>query len=242
MADLKELRSRAIKEAIQAVKESIGPDDLIVQAVRSTEDITRTANILAKRLRDWYALYNPEFEHACQDHEQFVDTILKKDKAELLQELKVSTTMGQEVKGEDLDAIKELTLTLKNLQDLRAKEEAYLEQAMKKVCPNVQAVAGTLLGAKLLELAGSLKRLAILPSSTVQLLGAEKALFRHIVTGAKVPKHGVLILHPLVAASKEKGRAARLLADKLSMAARIDYFKGEFCGDVLLKEVEAKLQ
>ena len=116
MVDLQELRSKAISEAIQAVKESVGPDDLIIQAVRSTEDITRTSNILAKRLRDWYALYNPEFEHACPDHEHFVQTILLKSKKELLHELKVSHSMGQEVKGTDLDAITAVAQTLKGLQ------------------------------------------------------------------------------------------------------------------------------
>ena len=86
---------------------------------------------------------------------------------------------------------------------------------------------------------GSLKRLIMLPSSTVQLLGAEEALFRHIKTGARCPKYGVLHDHPLVSRSKKKesGKVARVLASKISIAARVDYAKGKFIGDKLMKEI-----
>lgn len=241
MKTLHQLREEAIASTIQAVKESVGQDDLIIQSIRSILDLTRAGNILVKRLRDWYAFHNPEFENACPDHQKFVETILAKPKKELLQELKVSHSMGKDLAKEDLESMLNLARSVKDLFELIKKQEAYLEQAMKLVCPNIQAVAGTLIGARLLDLAGSLRRLAMLPSSTIQLLGAEKALFRHIVTGAKSPKHGILILHPLVAQSKTKGRAARLVADKICMAARIDYFKGGFIGEKLKKELEEKL-
>ncbi len=115
---------------------------------------------------------------------------------------------------------------------------------MKDYCPNITVVAGVMVGAKLIALAGDLKRLILFPSSTVQLLGAEKALFRHMKTGARVPKHGIIHEHALVAkASKEnKGKAARALADKISMAAKIDYFKGEFIGDKLKKKLEERFK
>ena len=96
-------------------------------------------------------------------------------------------------------------------------------------------------GARLIALAGSFERLATLPASTIQILGAEKALFRHIKTGAKSPKHGVILQHPLVLDAKAKGKAARQVADKISIAARIDFFKGEFRGDILIKELREKL-
>ena len=83
----------------------------------------------------------------------------------------------------------------------------------------------------------------LFPASTVQLLGAEEALFKHIKTGARCPKYGVLFAHQLVqkADKDRRGRAARVIADKISLASKVDFFKGEFIGDKLLKEVEKKL-
>jgi len=100
-----------------------------------------------------------------------------------------------------------------------------------------------LIGAKLLEHAGSLKRMAEMPSSTIQILGAEKALFRHLKTGSRPPKYGVLLGHSIVQQmpKAKQGKAARVLADKISLAVRIDYFKGEFRGEQLLLDVKKKL-
>jgi len=96
--------------------------------------------------------------------------------------------------------------------------------------------------AKLIALAGNLKKLVEFPSSTIQLLGAEKALFRHMRTGAKAPKHGIIHEHPIVSKAKEKGKAARAVADKISLAVKVDYFKGKFIGDKLRKELEEKFK
>ena len=96
---------------------------------------------------------------------------------------------------------------------------------MKEVCPRLQEIATTLLGAKLMDHAGSLKHLAELPSSTIQVLGAEKSLFRHLKTGAKPPKFGAIFAHDSITQATEKGKAARRLAGKISIAVRQDYFR-----------------
>ena len=113
---------------------------------------------------------------------------------------------------------------------------------MDELCPNTKAVCGVLTGAKLIEHAGSLKRLSEMPASTIQILGAEKALFRHMKTGAKPPRHGIIVHHPLIAKAPEKihGKIARALADKISIASKVDYFQGKFIGDKLKKELEDK--
>ena len=115
---------------------------------------------------------------------------------------------------------------------------------MKLLCPNITAVAGAVIGAKLLAIAGSLKKLSLFPASTVQLLGAEKALFRHLKTGAKSPKYGILHEHPLIAQAKKKdhGKVARLLADKIAIAAKVDFFKGNYVGDKLKKDIERRIK
>ena len=158
--------------------------------------------------------------------------------------MKLKERMGAELGKEDVEEMRQLGREVLGLYKLRRTREAYLEKVMKKHCPNILELAGVMIGAKLLELGKGLKRLALLPASTVQLLGAEKALFRHIKTGAKSPKYGVIINHPIVqdVMKKDKGKAARQLADKLSLCARLDYFKGEFKAKEYRKGLEKRFR
>ena len=96
---------------------------------------------------------------------------------------------------------------------------------MEEIAPHTLKIAGNIIGARLIEKAGSLKRLAELPSSTIQILGAEKALFRHLQSNARPPKFGVIFAHENISSSKAKGKAARQLAAKISMASKKDYFR-----------------
>jgi len=140
--------------------------------------------------------------------------------------------------------VSDLAASVKELFALRDKLESYLTGIMTELCPNVLALTGATIGARLLAQAGSLKRLMELPSSTVQLLGAEKALFRHLKNRKNLPpKYGILHEHPLVAKvnKSSRGKAARVLADKISLAARVDFFKGSFVGDRLRKDVEKRI-
>lgn len=225
-----------------AIRNSVNNDNLIIQTVNAVAEIDKAANMLVKRLREWYELYLPEFSKSITNHEKFVELILKKSKKELMQEIKLKETMGADI---DISSAIELAKQVNELYKLRAKQEEYLEKLMKETCPNVQAVAGTTVGAKLFEKAGSLKRLAELPASTVQLLGAEKALFRHMKTGAKPPRFGFLHEHPLVqkAKEKDKGKVARALADKISLSAKVDLFRGEKnFGIKMRKQLEEKFK
>ena len=142
-----------------------------------------------------------------------------------------------------MEAIKGLASSVVILFKEKEEKERYLEVLMKKTCPNLTEVAGYLIGAKLLSIAGTLRHLVMMPASTIQLLGAEKALFKHMVNkNVKPPKHGVIIDHPLLqkALRENKGRVARALGDKISLAVKVDYFKGQFIGDKLRKELEEK--
>lgn len=243
---LKDMREANILLSRDAVKKSVQDDLLIIQAIKSIEDLDKITNKLTKRLREWYAYYNPEGEQAIDDNERFCRVIIEKPKELLLKEVRMpkEKSMGADLKQEDVEQIKQLSTHVISLYDLRAQTEVYIETLMKKVCPNVLYLAGALIGAKLLALAGSLKALSEFPASTVQLLGAEKALFRHLRTNAKPPKYGVLINHPIVAVApkQKKGRAARVLADKISIASRVDYFKGEFVADKLEKKIKSQLK
>lgn len=238
MKNFTKLRELNLKETKNKLKESVTDDILIIQTINHVEDLNKVINILAKDLREWYSYYNPEFSKEIQDHQSFIKAILdKKDK-------KSKESVGADLSKDNLKPLVELSGQIIELFKLKEKQEEYLEVMMKKVCPNINAITGSLIGAKLIQHAGSLRNLILMPSSTVQLLGAEEALFRHIKTGAKCPKYGVLHSHPLIAKVKknEVGKAARILASKISIASRVDYAKGKFIGDKLMKEVEEKFK
>jgi len=236
--DFEKYYKNNLKETKQKLRESVKFDDFIVQAISNIDEINRVVNTLAKRLREWYEFYNPEFSREVHDHEDFVSAVIER------KDSKKKDSMGADLSKEDMRPILDLAKEIRGLFELKKKQENYLEKIMQKNCPNVTAVAGELIGARLIAIAGDLKRLVRFPASTVQLLGAEKALFRHMRTGAKAPKYGVIIKHPLVArvSKRDKGKAARKLADKILLAAKVDYFKGEFIGDKLRKEVEEEFR
>ena len=226
------------------VKNSVNNGVLIIQSINLAEELDKAINILVKRLREWYELYNPEFSRAIENHEKFMQEILDKEKIELLNELKISLSdsIGADFKQEDLEPIRSLAHQIYDLYQLRKIQMDYVSTLMDEFCPNIKAVCGILVGAKLIEHAGSLKRLSEMPASTIQILGAEKALFRHMKTGAKPPKHGLIVNHLLIAKAPNKlhGKIARGLVDKISIAAKVDYFQGKFIGDKLRKELDDK--
>jgi len=226
------------------VKNSVNEDNLIIQSIKSVEELDKAISLLAKRLREWYDLYNPEFSRATESHEKFAEEIIENEKNELLKKISIDEkgSIGAELRLGDVQPIKSLAHQLYGLYQLRKSHLNYISNLMNGYCPNIKAVCDAMVAAKLIEHAGSLKRLSILPASTIQILGAEKALFRHMKTGTKPPRHGVIAGHLLMAKTPEKmhGKVARSLADKISIAAKVDYFKGQFIGDKLRKELEEK--
>ncbi|MFH0876489.1 MAG: hypothetical protein V1859_11215 [archaeon] len=226
------------------VASSVTADILLVQCSNAIDEYAKASNLLVKRLREWYSFYYPEASEYIDDNESFVLTIIEKSRETLKREQRVKLSMGGKLTDEDVDAIIVMAKSVAAMYEAKKSEELYLENMMKKVCPNLNYVAGTMIGAKLLSIAGTMKKLVLFPSSTIQLLGAEKALFRHLVNRrALPPKHGILHEHKLLLGSPRKnhGKIARALADKISLAVRIDYFKGEFRGDLLKKELEERV-
>lgn len=221
--------SKKVAEAFtrEKMKEAVGRDYLIVQTVGCLEDVNHSINTLTTRLREWYGLYAPEMGAKLEDHEKYINAVLSGE------ENKGEGSMGMPLGPEDLGEVKEYAATLERLFSYRARLEKYIEGLMKEVAPNTAAMAGPLLGARLIAKAGTLDRLASFPSSTIQVLGAEKALFKHIVKGTAPPKHGMIIQHPMVSSAglKEKGRVARALAAKITIAARMDRFSDNSSDD-----------
>jgi len=152
--------------------------------------------------------------------------------------------MGADLSENDIDQIQVMCKNTLELNDVRESLEKYVASVMDEVAPNIRALVGSLLGARIIALAGGLTNLAKLPASTVQILGAERALFRSLRTGARPPKHGIIFQHSLIHEAKrwQRGKVARALAGKLTIAARIDVFSGKYAGDKLKADLEKRIE
>jgi nucleolar protein 56 len=150
--------------------------------------------------------------------------------------------MGKHLEELDWQALQGLSFQLVGLYDYKQTLLSYLESVLKRYNPNVHALLGTTIAARVIAGAGSRRRLAVLPASTIQLLGAEKALFRHLKSGARSPKHGYVVNHQLLqqARRENRGKVARALADKAAICAKLDYFEGDFLGEQYLKDLQKR--
>lgn len=236
-------------------------DLFIAQAISALDDINKTLNLFASRVREWYGLHFPELDELLEEHEDFVKVVSKigsRDaiteealksigiKDELAKKIAeaAKTSMGADLAEFDLQAIRLLADVTLDLFERRRALEKYIDEAMMEVAPNIRGLVGPLLGARLIALAGGLAKLATMPASTIQVLGAEKALFRALRTGGKPPKHGVIFQHPAIHRSPkwQRGKIARALAAKLAIAARIDAFTGEYRADELREQLEERIK
>jgi nucleolar protein 56 len=203
------LHEAAIAAASAAVRERERSDDQqLIHAVRAMDDARQQANELAERVAEWAGS--------------------RYDRAD------TGTDYARELAArEPDDPVDERVISLaERVADLDGEADAlrlYVERAAPEVAPNLSMLAGPVLAARLIALAGGLEDLAKEPSGTVQVLGAEDALFAHLRGGAPSPKHGVIYTHEYVrnTSADERGSAARALAGKLSIAARIDHYSGD---------------
>jgi nucleolar protein 56 len=235
-------------------------DLTIAQAIQTLDDLDKTVNLFMSRVREWYGIHFPELDRLIDKHETYTRLVLNlgfrsgftleglekeglpKSKAEQIAKT-AETSMGAEIAEQDLKQIQALCKNIMNMYDLRQSLETYIENAMEEVAPNIKALTGPLLGARLIALAGSLTNLAKMPASTLQVLGAEKALFRSLKTGTKPPKHGIIFQHSLLHEAKRwhRGKIARAIAGKLAIAARTDAFGGRFIGEELKADLEKRV-
>jgi len=234
-----ELTKRKLKEAER--------DQLIIQAVSCIDDLEDVSNRLIERIREWNSLNFPELNLIVKKHELYAKILSGGDiDSSLADKIKKAKkdSVGFEFLKKDLNIIKRLSSSIVGLYETKEETEKYIEDMMEEITPNLSTLAGPLLGARLIALAGSLKRLSMLPASTIQVLGAEDAFFRFLRSGKRPPKHGVIFQLPEIrsASKKDRGKISRTFAAKLAIAARTDYFKGEFIGDRLRKEFLEKVE
>ncbi|XP_023546774.1 probable nucleolar protein 5-2 [Cucurbita pepo subsp. pepo] len=234
-------------------------DTMIIQAIGLLDDLDKELNTYAMRVREWYGWHFPELAKIIQDNIQYAkavkfmgnrDNAAKLDFSEILSE-EVETelkeacmiSMGTEVSELDLMNIRELCDQVLSLSEYRAQLYDYLKSRMNTIAPNLTALVGELVGARLIAHGGSLLNLAKQPGSTVQILGAEKALFRALKTKHATPKYGLIYHASLIgqAAPKLKGKISRSLAAKTALAIRCDAL-GDGQDNTMGLENRAKLE
>lgn len=249
-------RDDVFREARRRVKQAyMGRDSLLVHTVNGIDELDKVANLLMERLREWYGIYLPELKVA--DHEAYCKVVLLFDKSnleastltEILGEEKAKeliaaakNSIGAEFAEEDLKEVRALANQVVNIYAFRHELDEYQAGIVKKMAPNLCHLVEPALAAKLIAQAGSLQKLALFPASTVQVLGAEKALFKHLRQGTLPPKYGLIFQHPLIgnAPPGHRGKLARALATKLAIAAKADAFSHEFIADKLKATFEKR--
>jgi len=234
--------------SMQLARESLSEEDpgaYITEQVRAFDDLLSTCNLMSERLREWYGLYYPELERLVDDRRYAELVALDPDRDAVAAAAKgdPSASVGAAMSGEDLSSIQALAKSAHETLKTRDKIEASIQKKMREEAPNLSAVAGPVIGARLISLAGGLGRLAGMPTSTVQLLGAEKAMFRHLKDKSRPPKHGIIFQHPQVhkAPYWMRGKIARALAGKISIAVKVDFYGDSDISPDLLASLETRI-
>ncbi|PWY80380.1 nucleolar protein Nop5 [Aspergillus sclerotioniger CBS 115572] len=215
-------------------------DTMIVQAIGLLDDLDKELNNYAMRVKEWYGWHFPELAKILNDNIAYARLVLKMgmrtnwetaDLAEILPEeiegsvkAAADRSMGTEISQEDLEHIQALAEQVVGFAEYRQQLAGYLTARMNAIAPNLTALVGDLVGARLIAHAGSLTNLSKSPASTIQILGAEKALFRALKTKHDTPKYGLIYHASLIgqATGKNKGKMARVLAAKASLGLRVD--------------------
>ena len=200
--DIRYLREASMIQTHQRILDSLTLDKHLIQAIQALDDAHTSLNLISERLCTWYVQTTGESRPN-------IDKLLTKKSLPY-----------------PISTLKETYLQLQGLIESLSE---HIDKEAPNVFPKIVALLDSQLTVRLVACAGSLAKLARLPSSTIQLLGAEKALFRHMSDGSLPPKHGILYQHPSVKGThnKNKGKVTRSLASKVAIAAKIDYYRGK---------------
>jgi nucleolar protein 56 len=216
----------------------------ISQSINALDELDKIINVIGTRLREWYGLHFPELDYLIQNIFTYAEIVrlagnrrnidlnilenlgIESKRAEMIL-VAVERSKGGDILEENLSIIKKLANEVIMQTELRRILAHQIEEMMEKIAPNIKDILTATVGARLMAKAGSLQKLSVMPSSTIQIIGAEKALFRSLKTGAPPPKHGILFQHPILhsAPKWQRGKMARAIASKVAIAVRIDLFR-----------------
>jgi len=236
-------------------------DKVVIQLINALDELDKTLNIMAGRISEWYGLHFPELSRVIDSHETYsklitifgarekfakeelIEAGIGKAKADSIVKM-AKQSMGAPMVKEDLWSLQTLCNLHLEAAKVRSKLSDAVSSLMGTVAPNMKAIVGPTLGGRLIALGGGLERLARLPASTFQVLGAEKALFRSLKTGSPPPKHGVIFQHQLIhqAPKWQRGKISRALAGKAAIATRVDVFSGSNLEGKLKADLEKRVE
>lgn len=215
-------------------------DTMIIHAIGLLDDLDKELNTYAMRTKEWYGWHFPEMAKIINDNLAYARVILEMgmrtsahsadlsgilpEEIEAAVKAAAEVSMGTEITREDLENIRALAEQVVDFTLYRQQLSSYLSARMQAIAPNLTALVGELVGARLIAHAGSLTNLAKSAGSTIQILGAEKALFRALKTKHDTPKYGLIYHASLVgqATGRNKGKVARMLAHKAALSLRVD--------------------
>lgn len=256
------LQKFAINLSSMKVKETSEKLDLhLVQAVNTLDEIDEIINTISTRIREWYGLHFPELDYLLQNIITYANIVrdagsrenitkellsqleVPEKKIELIQQA-ISKSQGGDLTVESSESLIILASEVIKLSELRTNLSNTVENLMEILAPNLKNILTAIIGARLIAKAGSLLRLAQMPSSTIQIIGAEKALFRALKTGTRPPKHGLIFQHPSVnsAPKWQRGKIARALSSKIAIAVRIDVYRKGALDNSLLDKLTKRIE
>ena len=256
------LQKFAINLSSMKVKETSEKlDQHLVQGVNTLNELDEIINTISTRIREWYGLHFPELDYILQNiityaaivkdagpRENITSELLTQldvpdKKIELIKQA-ISKSQGGRLTDESAKSLRILASQVIQLSGLRTDLSDSVENLMEILAPNLKNILTAIIGARLIAKAGSLLKLAQMPSSTIQIIGAEKALFRALKTGARPPKHGLLFQHPSVnsAPKWQRGKIARALSAKIAIAVRIDVYRNASLDDSLLDKLTKRIE
>lgn len=215
-------------------------DTMIIQAIALLDDLDKELNTYAMRVKEWYGWHFPEMGKIINDNLAYAKVIqhmgmrtkagdtdlsdILPEEIEVAVKAAAEVSMGTEITEQDLENIQALAEQVVGFTEYRAQLSSYLTSRMQAIAPNLTTLVGELVGARLIAHSGSLMNLAKSPASTIQIIGAEKALFRALKTKHDTPKYGLIYHASLIgqATGKNKGKIARMLATKATLGLRVD--------------------
>jgi nucleolar protein 56 len=241
---INDLREFSLKWSSLRVQEASEQLDLhISQSINALDEIDKISNTLGTRMREWYGLHFPELDNLLQNAityslivtgcgnrdnitKDFLETIdIPENKIDIILEVS-KRSRGGKITEQNMLIVQNIAQQVIALNKIRKNLEEHIDTSMEEIAPNVKGLLTAAVGARLISKAGSLKRLSSLSASTIQIMGAEKALFRTLKTGSNPPKHGILFQHPVIhsAPKWQRGKMARAVAAKTAIAARLDIY------------------
>ncbi|MAS62450.1 MAG: hypothetical protein CMA34_02055 [Euryarchaeota archaeon] len=219
------------------------PDRRLEHLIRAAEEIRSSWVLLEARLTEWIVLLLPRARME-SDRNRLAKLVIDSEKISDLAEHFDVELPPVLPKDTEWKVIKNWSETVASLESQLARIESTIRELSLEHLPSLSAIAGPLIAAKLCVAAHGRMRLARLPAGTVQILGAEKAFFSHLKLGTKTPKHGLIYSHVLISRSPKpvRGRISRMLAARMSLAARIDAFNGTPWGEEELRLIEERVE